>query len=54
VLVDFLCRPTGGSLMAGDDVSDARWVPFDGLAPYALTEKATSVIAQARRMLRSD
>lgn len=50
VLVDFLCRPRGGTLEAGDDVSDARWVPLDGLAPYALTEKATAIVAAAHRL----
>jgi 8-oxo-dGTP diphosphatase len=51
VLVDFLCRPVGGTLAAGDDVSDARWVSMEALEPYALTEKATSVVARARHLL---
>lgn len=51
VLVDFLCRPTGGTLEAADDVSDARWVPLDGLTPYGLTDKAADVIALGRRLL---
>ena len=51
VLVDYLCLPVGGSLAAGDDVSEAEWVPFDGLAPYDLTEKATAVIRRAQEML---
>ncbi len=51
VLVDYLCLPVGGTLEAGDDVSEAEWVPFDGLAPYDLTEKATSVILRAQEML---
>lgn len=50
VLVDYLCLPVGGTLQAGDDVSEAEWAPFDGLAPYDLTVKATSVIARAREM----
>ncbi len=51
VLVDFLCRPIGGTLEAADDVSDARWVPLDGLSPYGLTGKAASVIELGRRLL---
>lgn len=51
VLVDYLCLPVGGTLEAGDDVSEALWVPFDDLAPYDLTEKATSVIRRAQEML---
>lgn len=53
VLVDYLCRPIGGALEAGDDVSDARWVPLDGLAAYDLTPKATAVVAAGQRMLSS-
>ncbi|WP_396626042.1 NUDIX hydrolase [Luteitalea sp.] len=50
VLVDYLCLPVGGTLQAGDDVSEAEWARFDGLAPYALTDKASSVIARARQL----
>ncbi len=50
VLVDYLCVPVGGTLQAGDDVSEAEWVRFDGLGPYDLTEKATQVIERARQM----
>ena len=50
VLVDYLCIPVGGSLQAGDDVSDAEWAHFDALAPYDLTEKAESVIRRAREI----
>lgn len=53
VLVDYLCLPVGGTLQAGDDVSHAEWASFDGLAPYDLTDKATSVIARARGMGRA-
>ncbi len=53
VLVDYLCRCTGGTLEAGDDVSDARWVPLDQLGPYGLTEKAASVIAAAAVLWRA-
>ena len=53
VLVDFLCRPIGGTLEAADDVSDARWVSLDGLTSYGLTEKATSVIGLGQRLLET-
>ncbi len=52
VLVDYLCLPVGGTLEAGDDVSDAEWAPFDGLGRYELTEKATAVLARAQGMDR--
>lgn len=50
VLVDYLCRPVGGTLEAADDVSEARWVALDDLEPYGLTDKATSVIVTAQRL----
>ncbi len=36
VLIDFVCRPTGGVLQAASDISEARWVPLSeisGLRP---------------------
>ena len=47
VIVDYLCRATGGSLKAGSDVLDARWVSRDELASYKVTPKAEEVIADA-------
>jgi ADP-ribose pyrophosphatase YjhB (NUDIX family) len=52
VLIDYLCWPTGGELRAGSDVDDATWVDPDQLAPYSLTEKATSVIQRALTLSR--
>lgn len=52
VLVDYLCLPVGGTLQAGDDVSEAEWVGFDGLEPYDLTAKATEVLRRAEGMPR--
>ena len=47
VLVDYLCRPTGGSLNAGSDVNDAVFAEPERLADYYLTSKATAVITRA-------
>ncbi|MGE5569050.1 MAG: NUDIX hydrolase [Rhodospirillales bacterium] len=47
VLIDYLCRPTGGELRADSDVSDARWVPRDELASYHITEGTLGVIEKA-------
>jgi 8-oxo-dGTP diphosphatase len=44
VLVDYLCRPSGGSLQPGSDVDAAEWVRAADLPAYHLTEKATAVI----------
>jgi 8-oxo-dGTP diphosphatase len=46
VLVDYVCRPVGGTLTAASDVADVAWVAHGGLAEYRLTDKATAVIAQ--------
>jgi len=52
VIVDYLCRLKGGKLTPGSDVMDARWVRPHELAPYALTEKAKSVVREAFRFSR--
>jgi ADP-ribose pyrophosphatase YjhB (NUDIX family) len=52
VIVDYLCRLKGGKLRPGSDVMDARWVRPNELAPYALTEKAESVVREAFRFFR--
>jgi 8-oxo-dGTP diphosphatase len=53
VLVDYLCRPRGGRLRAGSDVSDAIIADPEALGPYRLTEKALSVIQRAVDLSRS-
>ena len=47
VLVDYLCRPVGGTLQAGSDVDDAVWVSPDDLAQYQITDKATEIVERA-------
>jgi 8-oxo-dGTP diphosphatase len=47
VLVDYLCRVTGGVLKAQDDVSRAEWVPRSGLSRYKITEGTLPVIQKA-------
>jgi len=48
VLVDYLCRVTGGSLACATDAADARWATLDDLGPIAsFTEK---VIRKAYEM----
>jgi 8-oxo-dGTP diphosphatase len=53
VLVDYLCRPTGGRLAAGSDVSDVEIADPANLAPYDLTEKAIEVIDRTFARLRA-
>lgn len=47
VLIDYLCRPIGGSLSHGSDVAAAELVAPTDLAGYRLTPKAASVIEKA-------
>ena len=50
VLVDFVCRPTGGALAAADDADDARWVTASELATIEVTAGTPAVIEKAFRM----
>jgi len=50
VLVDYLCRPTGGTLLAADDADDARWFPSNDLKSIHITEGTPPVIEKAFRM----
>jgi ADP-ribose pyrophosphatase YjhB (NUDIX family) len=52
VLIDYLCWPTAGELQAGSDVDAAVWADPREIAPYALTEKATSVIERGIMLAR--
>src|SRR5262245_18464327 len=52
VLIDYLCRPTGGALCAASDVDAAIWADPAALAQYSLTEKATSVIQRGLTLAR--
>lgn len=47
VLIDYLCRPVGGSLAHGSDVAAAELVEPSDLARFRLTPKATAVIERA-------
>ncbi len=47
VLIDYLCRPVGGSLAHGSDVAAAEFADPSNLAQYRLTPKATAVIEKA-------
>jgi 8-oxo-dGTP diphosphatase len=47
VIVDFLCRPRGGTLAAGDDAADVRWVPRAEVAALGVNAYAVGVIERA-------
>jgi 8-oxo-dGTP diphosphatase len=44
VIVDYLCRPIGGTLRAGDDAEGVAWVTADQIAAYGVNEFAAQVI----------
>jgi 8-oxo-dGTP diphosphatase len=47
VIVDYVCRASGGRLKSGSDVLDARWVKREEIPGYRITPKAATVIAEA-------
>jgi 8-oxo-dGTP diphosphatase len=51
VLIDYLCTPIGGRLVAGSDVADAVLADPGALAPFRLTPKAVAVIERALTMV---
>jgi 8-oxo-dGTP diphosphatase len=52
VLMDYLCRPTGGTLCAADDASRVAWVKENGIEDLKITEGTPAVIAKAFRQYR--
>ncbi|HKT50691.1 MAG TPA: NUDIX hydrolase [Candidatus Angelobacter sp.] len=44
VLIDFLCRVTGGELLAGGDAADVAWANQDDLEKFNLEKPALQVI----------
>lgn len=50
VIVDFLCRPLGGELAAGDDAAEARWVARADVTAYGVNAVAAAVIDKAFRL----
>ena len=54
VLVDYLCRPRGGRLVAGSDAAEVRLVPPDQLTVYEVSSVATAVIERAVAMSHGD
>jgi 8-oxo-dGTP diphosphatase len=51
VLVDYICRVTGGVLAPADDVSAVQWVSKQDLCRIRLTEGTMAVIEKAYSIL---
>ncbi|HKE22467.1 MAG TPA: NUDIX hydrolase [Bryobacteraceae bacterium] len=47
VLIDYLCRITGGTLAAGDDVCRVEWMDRAALSALQITEGTLGVIGRA-------
>jgi len=52
VLIDYVCRITGGQLAAGDDASRVEWVRRCDLSQLQITEGTLEVIEKAFRQRR--
>jgi len=50
VLIDYLCRPTGGTLCCATDAADATWAGVDDLAPFALADATVKMIEKAVKL----
>ena len=50
VLVDYLAVARGGTLCAGDDAADARWVAIDEVAQYDTTDGLMDMIRRAVKL----
>lgn len=44
VIVDYLCEICGGTLKAGSDVSDVRWIPLAEMDQIPLTDGTANVV----------
>jgi 8-oxo-dGTP diphosphatase len=47
VLVDFTCRPRGGTLGGASDADAAEWVPLERLTAYGVADVTVQVIRKA-------
>src|SRR5262249_40678313 len=47
VIIDYVAKPTGGSLRAGSDAAEARWVPIADLSQYETTHALAAMIHRA-------
>jgi 8-oxo-dGTP diphosphatase len=47
ILMDYLCRPIGGTLCAADDASNVAWFKESELTGLKITEGTPAVIAKA-------
>jgi ADP-ribose pyrophosphatase YjhB (NUDIX family) len=51
VLIDFLCRPIGGTLLAASDAAEVRWFAREELPALKLAEDTQDVIQEGFKKL---
>ena len=50
IIVDYVAEPTGGTLRAGSDAAEARWVPVPEVAQFTTTEGLASMVQRAVKL----
>jgi 8-oxo-dGTP diphosphatase len=53
VLIDFVCRPIGGTLASASDAADVTWASLIELTQYDVNDATISVIGKAFERARS-
>ena len=51
VLIDFLCRVTGGELRAGEDADEARWLSAEELDEFPIADSAAEVLRKGLKKI---
>jgi 8-oxo-dGTP diphosphatase len=51
VLIDFLCKVTGGELTPGSDADDARWIGHEELNSHSIYRVAPATVAVIEKAL---
>jgi len=50
IIIDYVAEPVGGTLQAGSDAAEARWVPVADLGQYTTTDGLASMIQRAIKL----
>ena len=50
IIIDYVAEPVGGTLQAGSDAAEARWVPVADLGQYTTTDGLASMIQRAVKL----
>ena len=50
IIIDYVAAPAGGSLRAGSDAAEARWIPIAEVPRYETTDQLASMIHRAAKL----